>query len=182
MAALAANPGDVALAETVAANPSYNAILRTTCVATQLDAGHAANALPQRARATLSCRVMQGTTPDQVKEALDAAIADPGVKVSIVRRRDGSSPPELTAEIMGATQRTVERLWPGTPIIPTMSAGATDGRFLMNAGIPTYGLSGLFAIPGETNAHGLNEKLRVRSFYESREFLELVTRDLTKPS
>ena len=129
---------------------------------------------------TLSCRVMQGTTPEQVKETLESAIGDPQVKVNIVRRREGSSAPPLTPEIMGPVKAQAAKLWPGVAVAPLMSAGATDGRFLMNAGIPTYGMSGMFAIPGETNAHGLNEKRRVKSLYEGREFLEGVVRAYVK--
>jgi acetylornithine deacetylase/succinyl-diaminopimelate desuccinylase-like protein len=119
---------------------------------------------------------MQGTTPEQVKSRLEQAIADPQVAVAIVRRRDGSPAPELTDEILGPVRAMAARLWPGARVAPIMLAGATDGRFLMNAGIPTYGMSGMFAKPDETNAHGLNEKLRVRSLYEGREFLEGIVR------
>lgn len=180
MAALARNPNDAAAAATLSRDPSYNAMLRTTCVATQLDAGHAPNALPQRARATLSCRVMQGTTPEQVQDALRQVMADPAIDVQIVRRRDGSNAPPLTREIMGPIERNVERLWPGTPIVPTMTVGATDGRFLNTAGIPTYGVSGMFSTPGEANAHGLNEKIRVSSLYQGRDFLESIVRDYAR--
>jgi acetylornithine deacetylase/succinyl-diaminopimelate desuccinylase-like protein len=180
MSAVAQNPGDQQALATVMRDPSYNAIVHTTCVATQMQGGHAANALPQRATVTLSCRVMQGTTPEQVKATLENAIGDPQVKVNIVRRREGSSPPELTPEIMGPVKAQAARQWPGVPVAPLMSAGATDGRFLMNAGIPTYGMSGMFAAPNETNAHGLNEKRRVQSLYEGREFLEAVVRAYLK--
>ena len=176
MSALAKDPADQAALATLLKDASYNAILHTTCVATQMEGGHAPNALPQRATVTLSCRVMQGTTPEQVKETLDQAIGDSQVQVSIVRRREGSSAPPLTAEIMGPVKAMAARLWPGVPVAPLMSAGATDGRFLMNAGIPTYGMSGMFAKSGETNAHGLNEKRRVKSLYEGREFLEGIVR------
>jgi acetylornithine deacetylase/succinyl-diaminopimelate desuccinylase-like protein len=176
MSAVARNPNDRAAMATLAADPSYNAKLRTTCVATRLDAGHADNALPQRARATLSCRVMQGTTPEQVQTALQTAINDAQVKVTIERRRDGSPAPVLTDEVMGPVRETAQRMWPGVVIAPNMTAGATDGRFLMNAGIPTYGMSGMFSLPGEFNAHGLNEKMRVRSLYEGRDFLESIVR------
>lgn len=176
MSAVARNPDDQAALKVLLDDPSYNASLHTTCVATQLDAGHAPNALPQRAVATLSCRVMQGTTPEQVQETLAKAIGDEQVKVSIIRRRDGSSAPPLTDEIMGPIKAQAAKMWPGVPVAPLMIAGATDGRFLMNAGIPTYGLSGLFATTGETNAHGLNEKIRVKSLYEGRDFLDAVVR------
>jgi acetylornithine deacetylase/succinyl-diaminopimelate desuccinylase-like protein len=180
MSALAKNPEDPAALQRLLKDPSYNAVVHTTCVATQMEGGHAANALPQRATITLSCRVMQGTTPEQVKETLDKAIGDEQVKVAIVRRRDGSSAPPLTDEIMGPVKKMAAKLWPGVPVAPMMSAGATDGRFLMNAGIPTYGMSGMFSKPDETNAHGLNEKRRVQSLYEGREFLEGVVRAYVK--
>jgi acetylornithine deacetylase/succinyl-diaminopimelate desuccinylase-like protein len=180
MRAVAVDPTDAAALATLISDPTYNAQVHTTCVATRLDAGHADNALPQRATATLSCRVMQGTTPEQVKERLETAIADPHVVVNIIRRRDGSPPPQLTDEIMGPVRTMAAKLWPGVPVAPLMLVGATDGRFLMNAGIPTYGMSGMFATPDETNAHGLNEKRRVQSLYEGREFLEGVVRAYVK--
>lgn len=176
MSAVAENPDDQAALAALMRNPSYNAIVHTTCAATQLEGGHAPNALPQRVTATLSCRVMQGTTPEQVKETLEKTIDDPQVKVSIVRRREGSSAPPLTAEILDPVRAQIAKLWPGIPVVPLMTPGATDGRFLMNAGIPTYGMSGMFAVPGEANAHGLNEKIRVKSLYEGRDFLEGIVR------
>ena len=180
MSAVAKDPGDRAALATLMKDPGYNSLLHTTCVATQVDAGHAPNALPQRATTTLSCRVMQGTTPEQVKELLQKAIADDQVKVEIVRRRDGSSAPPLTDEVMKPVRAAAAKLWPGVPIAPSMTAGATDGRFLMSAGIPTYGMSGMFGVPGENNAHGLNEKIRVASLYEGREFLESIVRAYAK--
>jgi acetylornithine deacetylase/succinyl-diaminopimelate desuccinylase-like protein len=180
MSAVARNPDDRSALATLMKDASYNAIVHTTCVATQLEGGHAPNALPQRATVTLSCRIMQGTTPEQVKETLEKTIADPQVQVSIVRRREGSSAPPLTPEVMGPVKAQAAKQWPGVPVAPFMSAGATDGRFLMNAGIPTYGMSGMFEVPGDTNAHGLNEKRRVKSLYEGREFLEGIVRAYVK--
>ena len=180
MSAIARNPNDTTAQAMLARDPTYNAMMRTTCVATQLNAGHAPNALPQRAVATLSCRVMQGTTPEQVQAELQRVVADPQIAVEIVRRRDGSQAPRLTREIMAPVERAAARLWPGVPIIPTMTAGATDGRYLNTAGIPTYGMSGMFSTPGETNAHGLNEKIRVQSLYEGRDFLEAIVRDYAR--
>jgi len=180
MSAVAKNPNDQAALATLMNSPDYNSVLHTTCVATQLDAGHAPNALPQRATAILSCRVMQGTSPEQVKEALEQSVADNEVKVEIVRRRSGSKAPELTDEVMKPVRAAAAKLWPGVPIAPSMTPGATDGRFLMSAGIPTYGMSGMFAVPAESNAHGLNEKIRVSSLYEGREFLESVVRAYAK--
>ncbi len=180
MAAIARNPNDAAAAAVLAQNPSYNAMMRTTCIATQVEAGHAPNALPQRATATLSCRVLQTQTAEQVQAALREAVADPQISVDIVRRRQGSRAPALTRAIMQPVERTVERMWPGTPIVPVMTVGATDGRFLNSAGIPTYGMSGMFSLPGETNAHGLDEKLRVQSLYEGRDFLDAIVRLYTQ--
>lgn len=180
MTAVSKNPSDQAALKTIMADPTYNASVHTTCVATQLEAGHAPNALPQRAKATLSCRVMQQMGADEVQKILETAIGDPQVKVAIERRRQGSAAPELTDEIMGPVRAAAKKLWPGTPIAPVMIAGATDGRFLMNGGIPTYGMSGMFSASGETNAHGLNEKLRVKSLFEGREFLESVVRAYVK--
>jgi acetylornithine deacetylase/succinyl-diaminopimelate desuccinylase-like protein len=180
MTAIARNPRDAEAAAVLARDASYNAIMRTTCIATQLDAGHAPNALPQRAVATLSCRVLQGHTPEEVQAELQRVLGDEQVRVDIVRRREGSSPPRLTRQILAPVERAAARLWPGVPIIPTMTPGATDGRFLNNAGIPTYGMSGMFSAPGENNAHGLNERIRVRSLYDGREFLEAIVREYAR--
>ena len=180
MSAVAKNPDDQAALAKLMNDPGYNALLHTTCVATQVDAGHAPNALPQRATTTLSCRVMQGTTPEQVKEALEKAVADAQVKVDIVRRRSGSSAPVLTDEVMKPVRTAAAKLWPGVAVAPSMTAGATDGRYLMSAGIPTYGMSGMFSVPGEGNAHGLNEKIRVTSLYDGRRFLEAIVRAYVK--
>jgi acetylornithine deacetylase/succinyl-diaminopimelate desuccinylase-like protein len=180
MTALARNPADTAASDKLATDATYNAMMRTTCTVTQVEGGHAANALPQSAKATLSCRVLQGHTPEEVKAELERVVADPGVKVDVVRRREGSQAPQLTRAIMAPVERVAARMWPGTPIIPIMLPGATDGRFLNTAGIPTYGLSGLFAVPGETNPHGLNEKIRVKSLYEGRDFLDAVVRDYAR--
>lgn len=180
MAAITRDPNDEAARALLAGDPTYNSMMRTTCVATQLDAGHAPNALPQRAVATLSCRVMQGTTPEQVQAALQSVVADEQIAVEIVRRRQGSQAPRLTRDIMGPVERVAARMWPGVPIVPVMIAGATDGRFLNTAGIPTYGMSGIFSVPGETNAHGLNEKIRVQSLYDGRAFLEAIVREYAR--
>lgn len=180
MAAIARNSNDAAAAATLSRDASFNAIMRTTCVATQVEAGHAPNALPQRAVATLSCRVLQGHTAEEVQAALQTALADPQITVAIERRREGSTAPRLTREIMAPVERAAARLWPGVPIIPTMTPGATDGRWLNNAGIPTYGMSGMFSTPGENNAHGLNEKIRVQSLYDGRDFLDAIVRDYAR--
>ena len=180
--ALAKNPADAAALAVLSADLDANPQLRTTCVATQLDAGHAANALPQRAKAILSCRTMQTLSGDQLIAQLAQAIGDPQVKVTLDNKRDSSPPLHLSEEVMQPIRKAAQKQWPGTPIAPAMSAGATDGRFLLAVGIPTYGVSGLFAIPEEVNAHGLNEKIRVKSVYDTSDFLEAITRAYVNPN
>ena len=170
-AILATPPDDAALARVVA-DPSRNAILRTTCVATMLDGGHAPNGLPQRARANVNCRILPGHSQQEVLATLERVVADPGVKVTFVDPPESvSPPPPLTKAVLAPIEKITAQLWPRVPVVPAMSAGATDGRFLTPAGIPTYGVSGIFADPETTNAHGLNERVQVQALYEGREFL-----------
>jgi acetylornithine deacetylase/succinyl-diaminopimelate desuccinylase-like protein len=173
MRAILATPPDPAALERIVADPSHNAILRTTCVATMLDAGHAPNALPQRAAANLNCRILPGHRQETVLSELEAVIADAEVRVSYAGAPETvSPPPPLTKEILGPIERITAEMWPGVPVVPSMAAGATDGRFLTGAGIPTYGVSGIFMDPASTNAHGRNERLKVQSLYQGREFLQ----------
>jgi len=159
-----------------AADPAWNAVLRTTCVATMVNAGHAPNALPQRAVANVNCRILPGHDPQAIRAELDRVLADPGIAVTIAGNIDPTSPPPpLSREIVDPIRRIAADLWPGVPVVPSMSPGATDGRFTNAAGIPTYGVTGLFADPDGGGVHGLNERIRVRSLYEGRDFLfELV--------
>jgi acetylornithine deacetylase/succinyl-diaminopimelate desuccinylase-like protein len=163
MTAFAKDQSDAKALAVLAADPDTNPQLRTTCVATQLEAGHAPNALPQRAKATLSCRAMQTLSGDELVAQLQAVVGDPSVKVALERKRDPSPPAVLTEEFMGPVRKAVAKLWPGLPIVPSMGAGANDGRFLLAAGVQTYGVSGILSVPGESNAHGLNEKIRTKS-------------------
>lgn len=178
MIAAAASPGirNAAAARLSAADPAWNAVLRTTCVATMVDAGHAPNALPQSAVANVNCRILPGHEPQAVRAELERVLADPGIAVTIPGHIDPTSPPPpLTPAIMDPIHRIAADLWPGVPVLPSMSPGATDGRFTNAAGIPTYGVTGLFADPDGGGVHGLNERIRVRSLYEGRDFLfELV--------
>ncbi len=173
MPAVLRTPPDAAALARLQQNPSYNAILHTTCVATLLDGGHAPNGLPQRAGANVNCRIFPGVTQESVRQTLEHVVADPGIKVSFVDAPEQVSPaPPLTRAILGPIEAITEAMWPGVPVVPSMAAGATDGRFLTPAGIPTYGVSGIFSDPATTNAHGLNERVRVQSLYEGREFLD----------
>jgi acetylornithine deacetylase/succinyl-diaminopimelate desuccinylase-like protein len=176
MAILSDPPAAEALAR-VRANPSYNAMLHTTCVATMVDAGHAPNALPQRATANVNCRIFPGNTQEEIRQTLERVVNDPQVSVSFVDPPETTSaPPQLTDTILAPIDQLTQSIWPGVPVIPFMQAGGTDGRFLTPAGIPTYGVSGLFQDPATTNAHGLNERVGVESLYQSREFLDSLVR------
>lgn len=177
MRAVAASPADDAAVARLQANPSFNAILHTTCVATMLDAGHAPNGLPQRARANVNCRIFPGETQEEVRQTLHRVVADPGIAVTFVDPPETVSPaPPLTPRVLAPIERITQQMWPGVPVVPSMAAGATDGRFLTPVGIPTYGVSGIFSDPETTGAHGLNERVLVRSLYEGREFLDRLIR------
>ncbi|MCC7132144.1 MAG: M20/M25/M40 family metallo-hydrolase [Gemmatimonadales bacterium] len=169
MTAIVANPADPAAARVLAADPRYNSQLRTTCVATMLEGGHATNALPQRARANVNCRILPDESPDDVQRTLERVIGNPKVTVTPVGRANDSPPSPLTESLMGDIERVTADLWPGVPVIPTMSTGATDGLYLRNAGIPVYGVSGLFY--PDTGAHGMNERVPAEAFYQGLEFM-----------
>ena len=176
MKKLVANPADAAAGATVAEDPSWNGMLRTTCVATMLDAGHAPNALPQRASANVNCRIYPGVSIESVRQTLERVVADPEIKVTTKTKRGPPSvTPPLTREIMAPIEAVSARLYPGVPVLPILQPGATDGQFLCAAGIPTYGVNGLFLDPDLGGIHGLNERVRVQSLYDGRDFLyELV--------
>jgi acetylornithine deacetylase/succinyl-diaminopimelate desuccinylase-like protein len=172
MKAILATPPDADALARIVEDPGRNAILRTTCVATQLQAGHAPNALPQRAVANVNCRILPAHSQEEILRTLESVVADDGIAVTFAAPPERvSPPPPLSEAFMWAVERITEEMWPGVPVVPTMAAGATDARFLTPAGIPTYGVSGLFADPAKTRAHGLNEQMRVQSLYEGREFL-----------
>jgi acetylornithine deacetylase/succinyl-diaminopimelate desuccinylase-like protein len=172
MVALAANPADRAAEAIVSADRTHNSMLRTTCVATMLEAGHAVNALPQRAKATVSCRIVPGEDADTTRAALIAAIGDAKVKVTLVGRlRPVAVPPPLDPKILGPAEKLVARYFPGVSLIPTMMPGATDATFLAPIGIPTYGVPGPWGDPDGNGTHGLNERNEVRSVYVGRDFL-----------
>jgi acetylornithine deacetylase/succinyl-diaminopimelate desuccinylase-like protein len=173
MQALVRDPADAqAIALVSAQDPGWNATLRTTCVATMLDAGHATNALPQRARANVNCRIFPGVAVESVRAKLEELIADPAVKVTTFEARDPTPPPPpLTRQILGPVEKLAAQFWPGVPVLPILQPGATDGRFLNAVGIPTYGIEPLFLGPDFGHIHGLNEYVGVKSLMECRDFL-----------
>jgi acetylornithine deacetylase/succinyl-diaminopimelate desuccinylase-like protein len=174
------DPPDPASIAFLSGTPYYNSRLRTTCVATRLDAGHADNALPQRARATVNCRVLPGESIDAVHNTLETIIGDDKVSVTRAAPAKPSPPSPLTPEVLGAIEAVTEQMWPGVPVLPTMSTGATDGLYLRNAGIPVYGVSGLFGDIDDVRAHGQNERIRIESYFEGQEFLYRLTRALSR--
>jgi acetylornithine deacetylase/succinyl-diaminopimelate desuccinylase-like protein len=172
MMALARNPNDQIDEAIVSKDRSYHSMLRTTCVATLLSGGHANNALPQRATANVNCRIFPGETVDGTQAALVAAIADPGVKVTPVPPvRPIAIPPPLDPKIMIPAEKLVAKYFPGVPLVPTMSTGATDGIFLEAIGIPVYGAPGGWGDPDGNGVHGLNERRSIRAVFVGRDFL-----------
>jgi len=173
MGAFLHDPGDAqALALVASKDPSWNATLRTTCVATMLDAGHATNALPQRARANINCRIFPGVSAATVRAKLEELIADPAVKVSTLETRGPTAPPPpLTRAVLGPIEKLAAEFWPGVPVLPILQAGATDGEFTNAVGIPTYGVEPVFVGLDLGHIHGLNEYIGVKSLLEGREFL-----------
>lgn len=176
---LIANPTDTEAEAIVSQDIYLNAAIRTTCITTMLDAGHAENALPQSARATINCRITPGMTPQEVFETLLSVIDDEGVSLIPGRVLATTDVTPMRDDVMAAIAFALEGRYPDITLIPSMSAGGTDGMYFREAGIPTYGLSGMFSVPGETNAHGLNEKVRVDSFYYSLSFWERLMKRLS---
>jgi acetylornithine deacetylase/succinyl-diaminopimelate desuccinylase-like protein len=173
MQALVKDPNDAgAIALVSGKDPTWNATLRTTCVATMLDAGHATNALPQRARANINCRIFPGVTQETVRAKLEELVADSQVKVITLETRGPSSPPPpLTREILGPVEKLAGEFWPGVPVLPILQPGATDGQFLNAVGIPTYGIEPVFIGPDLGHIHGLNEYVGVKSLLDGRDSL-----------
>jgi acetylornithine deacetylase/succinyl-diaminopimelate desuccinylase-like protein len=170
MAAVGEDRASDAQLQRLSMGPRYNAQLRTTCVATRLEGGHADNALPQRARATVNCRLMPGEKPEFVLAQLQRVAGD---RVAVRARGNVrvSEPSDPQSAAFRTIQRVSESMWPGVPVIPAMGAGATDGSRLRNAGIPTYGASGLFVEHAESRIHGSDERVGVRAFFDAAEYL-----------
>jgi len=179
MSALVKDPNDgQAIALVSSKDPSWNATLRTTCVATMLDAGHATNALPQRARAIINCRIFPGVSQESVRHQLEQLVADPAVKVTTLETRGpAATPPPLNPQILNPVQKLSAAFFPGIPVLPILQPGATDGVFLSAVGIPTYGIEPIFIGPDLGHIHGLNEYVSVKSLLDGRNFLYLLVKD-----
>ena len=192
MRAILKTPPNAAAVERLSANPLYNATMRTTCVATRLDAGHANNALPQMARAIVNCRILPGHTREEVRLDLIKVLADPAVAVRYVADtgevtdsapvRHDSPAVTLRPDVMKPLEQIAAAMWPGAPVIPTMATGASDGVYTNAAGLPTYGISGIAIDFGDVRAHGRDERVGVGSYYDGVEFYDRYLKALTSPS
>lgn len=173
------SPDAAAAARLSASLPYYNAMMRTTCVATRLLAGHANNALPQMAGANVNCRILPGVSPASVKATLAEVLADPAITVSLVDEAQPSKPSPLRPEFMAVVERLTKQFFPGAIVVPVMSTGATDGLYLRNGEIPTYGVDGTFGDLDDVRAHGKDERIGVKQFYEGLEFQYQMIRALS---
>jgi acetylornithine deacetylase/succinyl-diaminopimelate desuccinylase-like protein len=179
MRAVAKNPRDTAAVRRLSMQPTYNSMLRTTCVATQLEGGHAPNALPQLARANVNCRVLPNHDVKQVHATLVRLAGDTAVHVSPAPEDRGGPASPLSDEVLRPIERLTKEMWPGIPVVPVMGTGATDGRPLRQQGIPTYGVSGLFGDMDDSRAHGRDERMLIKSFFDGQEFLYRLVKELS---
>jgi acetylornithine deacetylase/succinyl-diaminopimelate desuccinylase-like protein len=170
---IAADPNNTSAEAIVSADRAYNSMLRTTCVATLLTAGHAINALPQRATASVNCRIIPGETAEDIQATLERTVVGLGLKVTrlTANERTLAIPPALDPKIVGPMEKIAARHFPGIPLIPEMSTGASDATQLGRLGIPTYGVPGLWNEPETAGTHGLNERISVNSLYRGRDYL-----------
>jgi len=178
MLAFSRNPADKTAAATLATYPSHVGVIRTTCVATMLNAGHAENALPQSAKANINCRIFPGITVTEVHQVLKDIIDDDEVEVAMLGEPESAPASALREDVVDAISKGVHSIYPGLPIIPSMSTGATDGRTLRANGIPTYGSIAIFGRSEDNFAHGLNERVPVKSFFDALEHWHVVIKEL----
>ncbi|MEX2283869.1 MAG: M20/M25/M40 family metallo-hydrolase [Gemmatimonadota bacterium] len=169
---------DQAAMTRLAAVPYYNALMRTTCVATLVSAGHATNALPQRATANVNCRILPGHDPADVQRTLERLVANPKVTVKPVAAAKPSQPSPLRADVMGPIERITREMWPGVAVLPVMSTGATDGLYFRQSGIPIYGVSGIFGDMDDVRSHGRDERIGIKEFFDGQEFLWRLVNEL----
>jgi acetylornithine deacetylase/succinyl-diaminopimelate desuccinylase-like protein len=179
MLAMATTPLDTAAAARLSASsPYYNSLMRTTCVATMLSGGHAENALPQTARANVNCRMLPDDTQEKVLATLQSAVADPQVSITCAYASAAGPRSPVRKDVMNAVERVTASMWPGVVVTPIMSTGATDGKYLRAAGIPVYGVSGMFGDIDDVRAHGRDERIGVKEFYEGLEFMYRFIKEL----
>ncbi len=179
MKALAKNPADTNAISFLSNQAAYNSTMRTTCVATMLEAGHAENALPQTARATVNCRILPTETAEQTRQTLIKVINDERISITPIKEPKPSPPSPLRPDVLSAIERITNELYSGVPVIPTMSTGATDSLYLRKAGIPMYGTSGIFGDMDDSRAHGRDERIAVKSFFDGQEYLYRLVKAFT---
>jgi acetylornithine deacetylase/succinyl-diaminopimelate desuccinylase-like protein len=180
MRAVASGKPDEAATDRLSRSALYNATLRTTCVATQITAGHAENALPQSAKATVNCRILPHDDPAEVDAALRKVLGSSRIKMEASNPPLKSPPSPLRADVLGVVDSLTQQMWPGIPVVPTMSTGATDSRFMRNIDIPMYGVSGIFSEPSDARAHGLDERVAIPRLYDGREFMYRMVKQLSQ--
>jgi acetylornithine deacetylase/succinyl-diaminopimelate desuccinylase-like protein len=178
LAAIATPPDPAAIAR-LGAEPIYNSMMRTTCVATVLEAGDAENALPQRARATMQCRLLPGDAIEEVRAKLAEVAGDPAVTVSVLNDPIVAPASPVSPEVMGAVERVAGRTWPGVAVLPVMDVWSTDGVYFRRAGLPVYGVSGIFFDIDDVRSHGRDERIYVEAFYEGVEFMYRFMKELS---
>jgi acetylornithine deacetylase/succinyl-diaminopimelate desuccinylase-like protein len=176
----AAQGSQDAMQRVAAASPAWNSMLRTTCVATMLEGGHAQNALPQLAAANVNCRVLPEDSLDYVTATLKKVVSDAQVAIRTVGEVELAASSPMRQDILKAVYRITDTMWPGVIVVPEMSTGATDGKYLREAGIPTYGVQGFFNERNDNRAHGRDERMRVQSFYEGQAFLYELVKSLAE--
>jgi acetylornithine deacetylase/succinyl-diaminopimelate desuccinylase-like protein len=185
MKAILQDPPDSGALARLSAIPFYNSRLRTTCVATRLEGGHANNALPGMARANVNCRILPGHSPDEIQSTLVKVLDNPKILVSHATGLASSGipnpPSPLRPDLLAALQKVTNEMWPGVPIVPVMDAGASDGAIARAAGLPTYGLPGLFMDVDDDRSHGRDERIRVTSFYDGVDFYYRLVKALSSP-
>ena len=181
---LSTNPPDAAAVALLSKSPDWNAALRTTCVATMLEGGHAENALPQSAKATVNCRILPVQEPAAVQQTLRRVLNDDQISVTPIEplSQVQSPPSPLLPEVMAAAKQATSALWPGVPVVPFMSQGGTDGTHLRRGGIPTYGISGIADDYDDIRAHGKDERIAATALYEGREFMYQLVKELSTPA
>jgi acetylornithine deacetylase/succinyl-diaminopimelate desuccinylase-like protein len=170
----------LAVVARLSATPLFNALLRTTCVATLLSGGHAENALPQMATAVVNCRMLPVDRAEEVEQTLQTLFDDPKVRVTVMTPVKASVYPPMNPQVLRAVTAATLKSWPGIPVVPQMETGATDGLYLRGAGIPTFGVSGIFFDEDDVRAHGRDERILVKSFNEAIDFMDDVVTTLAK--
>lgn len=179
MKTIARNPMDTAASLRLSASPYYNALMRTTCVVTMVEGGHAENALPQIAKAVVNCRVLPGVPEAAVLKTITEVLADSQINTSVMTSLNNNPASPLTPELMKTVEEVTAKLWPGITVVPIMEIGATDGALLRSAGIPTYGISGVFLDVNDNRAHGKDERVGVKEFYDGFEYIFQLIKSFT---